>query len=446
MRLGDIPQLIRRDDVKGYLEESWAVGWPMSLIMLFVFLISLSDVYIAGRIGKEVQAAYGLVVQLYFIFSVVATALNVGAVSVISKLYTGDDCAEFVRAISSSIITAAAGGLIFAAVAVILAPLILGAMDVPDPVKRYGVPLLQIYAVGMFFEFILINSNGILRSSKRIKASMWTMGIVCVLNVALNFILVFLTPLGFRGIAVATVASLAVGAVLNGRYVYRLVGGAWSYSTALIKNIFSVGWPIGLLQVIWQLSTAALYLIIGALPAYQVEAMAAFTNGIRVESAIFLPAFAFNFANAVVIGNLLGAKRNLDAYRNGLITAAMGIGVVTVLASVVVLNATWIMPLLSDNAYVIAESKRYLYVNLIAEPFMAMSLILGGGLNGAGDTRAVMLRVAFSIWLIRIPLAYLFAVVLGWGVSSIWWAMVISMTLQGLMVAQRYRSKRWLPR
>jgi len=444
MKLNDIPKFLRRDDVKSYLEESWTVGWPMVLIMFFVFLISMADVYIAGRIGKEVQAAYGFVVQLYFIFAVVATALNVGAVSVVSKLYTGDDCSEYVRAVSSSFITAGATGVIFALIASLAAPWIIGMLDLPEAVKLYGIPLFQIYAIGLIFEFILINSNGILRSSKRIKSSMVTMGIVCVLNVGLNFLLVFGTPLGFRGIAVATVISLIVGAIINGRFVMKLVGHAWSYSWDLVKKIFGIGWPIGLLQIVWQLGSAVLYLILSSLPQYKVEALAAFTNGLRVESAIFLPAFAFNFANAVVIGNLLGAKRDQDAFRNGLITAAMGVCVVSVLTLIIVLNSGWIMPILSNNAVVIAESRVYLYIQAIAEPFMALSLILAGGMNGAGDTRAVMVRVAVSIWLIRIPLAFLFVVILGWGITSVWWAMVISMIAQAMMILQRYLSKRWL--
>jgi len=40
-----------------------------------------------------------------------------------------------------------------------------------------------------------------------------------------------------------------------------------------------------------------------------VEILAAFTAGLRIESAIFLPAFAFNMANAVIVGNLLGSAR-----------------------------------------------------------------------------------------------------------------------------------------
>jgi len=45
------------EDFRGTLSRSWSVSWPMALIMFFEFLIGLTDVYIAGKVGNEVQAA-----------------------------------------------------------------------------------------------------------------------------------------------------------------------------------------------------------------------------------------------------------------------------------------------------------------------------------------------------------------------------------------------------
>ena len=64
------------------------MSWPMTLIMFFEFMTGLADVYIAGRVGKEIQAAYGFIIQLYFVFIIVGNALTVGSVSIISRLFT----------------------------------------------------------------------------------------------------------------------------------------------------------------------------------------------------------------------------------------------------------------------------------------------------------------------------------------------------------------------
>jgi len=81
---------------------------------------------------------------------------------------------------------------------------------------------------------------------------------------------------------------------------------------------------------------------------------------------------------------------------------------------------------------------------MISEPFMAWGIILGGGLIGAGDTRSVLIRVALSVWLIRIPLAYIFVVLLGFGAVSVWWSMNISQFVQAFVMSKRYFDQKWL--
>jgi Na+-driven multidrug efflux pump len=205
-----------------------------------------------------------------------------------------------------------------------------------------------------------------------------------------------------------------------------------------------IGWPIGLLQVLWQLSSMVLFLILSTLPEQRVEILAALTTGLRIESAIYLPAFAFNMANAVIVGNLLGEKKEEEALRSGVVTAAIGVAIVAVMAIAVVLNARWIASLLSGNEVVIHESTKYLYISMLSEPFMAWGIILGGGLNGAGDTRSVLISVALSIWLVRIPLSYVFVALFGFGAVSVWWSMNLSQIVQAFLISKRYFSKRWL--
>jgi Na+-driven multidrug efflux pump len=93
---------------------------------------------------------------------------------------------------------------------------------------------------------------------------------------------------------------------------------------------------------------------------------------------------------------------------------------------------------------VIRESVKYIYISMISEPFMAWGIILGGGLIGAGDTRSVLIRVALSVWLIRIPLAYIFVVLLGFGAVSVWWSMNISQFVQAFVMSKRYFDQKWL--
>jgi MATE family multidrug resistance protein len=80
---------------------------------------------------------------------------------------------------------------------------------------------------------------------------------------------------------------------------------------------------------------------------------------------------------------------------------------------------------------------------MLSEPFMAISAILGGALQGAGDTRGTLKVIGISMWLIRLPLAWFFALVLHYGASGVWMAMVISMCIQGILMAARFHKGTW---
>jgi multidrug resistance protein, MATE family len=435
---------LKSETVRCFVARSWQVAWPMTLIMFFEFIIGLTDVFVAGRVGKDVQAAYGFVIQLYFIFIVVANALTVGTVSVVSRLFTSEDKDQLSTAILTSLSTTATAGIILAMAGILFSPILIEHLNIPVSVKPYTIPLVQIYATGLLFQYLVINSNGILRSCNRIRASLKTMSVVCAVNIALNLVYVFFTPLGYRGIALATASASLVGSLLNLGYVRNLMTGTRTFSIMLVKKVALIGWPMAAVQILWQTGSMVLFLILSELPKNRVEILAALTAGLRIESAIYLPAFAFNMANGVIVGNLLGEKKKEEAYRSGLVTALIGVLVVVVLVLLVVVNARWIAASLSTNPIVIRESIRYIYIAMISEPFMAWGIILGGGLSGAGDTRSVMIRVALSIWLVRLPLAYLFVVVLGFGAVSVWWCMNISQFVQCFFLYRRYAGKAWL--
>jgi putative MATE family efflux protein len=434
--------------LKSLVKESWAVSWPMTLIMFFEFLMGLADVYVAGKINKEIQAAYGLAFQLYFTGLIPVMALTAGVVSVVSKLFsasshdnaasqTNNIKAQFYENTFSAVISSFVFGIIASIAGFFILPAVINILKVPEAIKDYSRQLVRIYSTGLFFEYFLIVTNGILRSCAKVKISLRNYFVMCALNIILNFVLAFKTPLGFRGIAVATVISVALAAALNSITIRHFLGRR-DFSLKSVLNMANIGWPIGLLQILWSLATIAVYLILGNFPSQSVEIIAAYTNGLKIESAIFLPAFAFNLASAVVVGNLLGKGKKKEAFNSGLITAALGMIVIALLSLLAIVNGRYIMPFLSDNATVVREGLIYLYISLLFEPVMAWGVILGGGLAGAGYTKSVLTAVIIGSWLVRVPLCYLFGTTFGLGAAGVWWAMNISIVVQSAFLSRRY--------
>lgn len=137
--------LLKRKDIRSYISRSWSVSWPMTLMMFFEFLIGLTDAYIAGRVNKEIQATYGFVIQLYFIFIVIANALTVGTVSVVSKLFTSGNKDELTEAVFSSIVTTTIAGIVLAASGILFSPEIIKILNIPLWLVR--IPLSYIFVV-----------------------------------------------------------------------------------------------------------------------------------------------------------------------------------------------------------------------------------------------------------------------------------------------------------
>jgi putative MATE family efflux protein len=430
----------------------WHISWPMLLMMLFYFFVGFADIYVAGLISPAVQAAVGFVGQLYFLIIMVANAIGIGTVVFVSRAVGSRNFEKAVEVAKQSILFSlliAAGlsgcGLLFCREIIALA-------GFPPEIREVAENFLKIFALSLGPNYVLIISNAVFRASGEVKKPLMTMFMVSFINIIGDFVLVFgLGPfpsMGYIGIAVSTAISLTVGMLMNlalfrmGRW--RLFySSSWGMSGETIRKVIVFGWPAALLQIAWNAGTIVLYHILSRLGQGSITALAAITNGLRVEAVIYLPAFALNMAASVLVGQNLGARNPARAERVGWKIGQAGVVLMSSMALVIFIWADRFSALVTNDPSVLEETTRYLRINALSEPFMALSTILGGGLQGAGDTRGVMRVIVVSMWVIRLPLAYLLAVILGHGATGAWVAMVISMTIQGLLMTSRFHKGKW---
>lgn len=425
------------------MKTSWKMSWPIMVMMVFEFFMSMTDIYIAGRFGEAVKAATGLASQVYSFFIMTGHALTIGAVSVLSRLFTSDDKKKFRSAVFTSVISAFSFGVVICIIGVTFSSKIATLLNAPEEVKGYASSLIKIYFLGIIFHMTLINMNGVLRSCKRVTVTMGVMVFAAVLNIILVLYFYNFTDLGFQGIAISTAVSITSASIINMVIMFRIISKTYIFSLPILKQILSIGWPGGIVSLSWQLGGTALYAVLGMLSYNSVEIMAAYATGLRIESAIFMPAFAFNMANAVIVGNLMGEKKYNEAYKSGLTTAFISVSVVTVMIVVIVLNARSIAELLEPNPVVVNEIVKYIYICMIAEPFIALNLAMTGALNGAGDTKATMFYAILNVWVLRLPLAYILGIALGFHAAGIWWALNSGFFLQSALSTRRFISKKW---
>ena len=430
----------------------WEISWPMLLVMAFFFLVGFTDIYVAGLISSEVQAAVGFVDQLYFLIIIIANAISIGTLAMVARsVGSGDrDRAVLIarQSLLFSVLIASVislAGLFFYRDIVILA-------GFPRDIRDIAGKFLRVFALALGPNYILIISNAVFRASGEVKKPLLTMFIVSICNIAGDFVLVFgllfFPKMGYTGIAVSTALSVTAGMVINLFFLTRgwwraFYSGRWKLSFDLIGRIIRLSWPAAMLQVAWNAGTIVLYNILGRLGPESITALASITNGLRIEAVIYLPAFALNMAASVLVGQNLGAGHPERAEKVGWKIAQAGALLISLMAAVIFIWAESIASAVTKNPSVLAETTSYLRINMLSEPFMAVSSILGGGLQGAGDTKGAMWVIIVAMWVIRLPLAYIAALVLHYGATGVWVVMITSMAAQGLLMARRFHKGRW---
>ena len=430
----------------------WQLSWPMLLIMIFNFFVGFTDIYVAGLINPKVQAAVGFIGQLYFLLIIIANAISIGTVALVSRSIGSGNFPKAIENAKQSLIFGALIAIGLTASGLIFYREIIAVAGFPVRIREIAETFLRIFAFSLGPNYLLIISNAVFRASGEVQKPLLTMFLVSAINVIGDFGLVFgifpFPQMGYPGIALAAAISASIGMSINLVFLSShrwkpIYTTPWIISSVTIKRIANLSWPSALLQIAWNAGTIVLYNILGRLGDAGITALASITNGLRIEGIIFLPAFALNMAASVLVGQNLGAGKADRASKVGWDIALVGMVLLSMIAFVIFIWAHFFASILAKEPTVLEETTRYLRINMVSEPFMALSLILGGGLQGAGDTKGTMWVIIIGMWLIRLPLAFLFALILGYGATGVWIAMVTSMTFQGILMAMRFHRGRW---
>ncbi|MEJ5300195.1 MAG: MATE family efflux transporter [Thermodesulforhabdaceae bacterium] len=435
-------------DVRDIFKNSW----PVLGVMISNFIVGYTDVYVAGLIGHRTQAVVGLVNQIFFLSIIVGNAMAVGTVALVSRAFGKGDEDLVHKLISQSMVIAfVLGGLISCGICVFASELVSN-FRIPEELTLEAVSFLRVFAIAIFPNYIIIVGSAILRSTNKPHKAFAVIGCSTLINIPGDFLLTFgignFHGLGSLGIACSTVIALTVGAFITIWFVLKPYGlkiesHLRSFSKYWLWKIIQISWPSAVLQLAFQGGTLVLYRYLAALGSYGTIAMAAYTNGIRIESIIFLPAFAVNMAVAVLVGQSLGRK-SIDQARRIAYTAAVGtIVILSPVALFLFFKAPFVATWLSNNPSVCEETAQYIRINTAFYPLLVMSIIFGGAMQGAGDTRGAMWIIIAAVWIIRVPLAGILALALSWGAVGVWWAMGFSMTFQGISMFLRFRTSAW---
>ncbi|MBA3857585.1 MAG: hypothetical protein C0507_11815 [Cyanobacteria bacterium PR.3.49] len=431
----------------------WHMSWPLLLNMCTISVASFADVWVAGKLGSDTQAAIGICGQIGFFMIMLAVALSAGTTALVSRFWGAGDYKGAVEAARYSLIFAFIFGCVSSAIGLLVARPLVRMLGAAPDVEHQGWQYLKWDLLSHIPFTMLWVANSIFRAKgdARVPMITWILmtTLICALDVGLC-----LGPIkmGIAGIGLAWLIAGTVG-VLFSLYVLARselkealnLKGSFEKekSKEWLLRLLRIGIPACIQDLSW-VGGNFLLLIILAHTKDPTSAQAAWGVGLRVEEMIGgMPIYALSMAVGTIVGQNLGAKQPERAVKAGWHVAAIGAGFNVVVATVLFFFAREIASMMSSDQKVIAFTCDYLRVIGLCQPFVALWLILFGAMQGAGYTRWPMIASTLVLTLFRLPLAWHLSVTQNWGPTGTWVAVSISVFIVGMLAVWRFQSGVW---
>lgn len=419
--------------------QIWTLVWPQTATMLCMIVISLTDVYVGGKINSQVQASIGVAAQLHALFMVLGTSIGAGAMAAVSQSI-GARRFQRARRFSGLVIAYAVFmAVLIALLGYVFRYQIMAMLQVEKNMLDLAVTFFLFVLAALPFQYTHYLSTTLFRATKEVIKPLLIMLVIAAFNIFGDFAFGLgyfgCEAYGGKGIAFATWLSYVLGAVIAMIALYRnnifekyiIPPVRWMKKAA--PYLFKVALPALTMQFLWQFGYLVLFGIVAALPD-SVNALAGLTAGMRLESILFMPAVAFNATASIMIGNALGAGQKEEAKKIGLAIIVFGSALMTAVGLCMLPFVDLLAQGMSAEPEVQWNISMYLYINIFSTPFTVTGMIVNGIMVGAGATVYALFINPVCVWLIRLPLGIFLAHSLGYGSVGVYSAMLFSMAIQ----------------
>lgn len=434
--LRDGGTMSRREKVRlvALLSVPAMLGQLSSIIMQYI------DAMMVGHLGAAASASIGLVSTTTWLFGGLTVSLGAGFSVLVAQRIGAKQNDEARNVLRQALLVCLAFAVLVSAFCVSIhrvLPIWLGGQgEVLRDASAYFliwslmVPVMQMYHL----------SNSMLRSSGNMKVPMLMGCLMCALDVFFN--LFFIPRWGVKGAAMATALAGTCCAIIGMWYMTARSSelslfrhpGSFRLQWSVIRQSLNIGLPMAVEHVVFCGAQIVSTLIVAPLGTV---AIAANTIGITVESLCYMPGYGIGDAATTLVGQSIGAKRR-DLVRSfSYLTVAMGICVMSLLGVVMYIFAPELMQLMSSSTEVQLAGTSALRIEAFAEPMYAASIVAYGVFVGAGDTLKPCMMNLFSIWSVRIPLAWWLGWKAGFGLNGVWLAMCLELCFRGVIFLVR---------
>jgi putative MATE family efflux protein len=429
----------------------WYLSWPTIISMFLQTAYGYINMIFVGRVSTAAVAAVGIGNQLLFVQVAVLSGVSVGTSALVARFTGARNLDEANEATRQSVILAVAVTVITGVVGIFTSSWLLGYLGAKADVLPIAALYLNINLAGGIPVYLLAIYTTVFRAIGDVKTPLYAMILATLINVLFDWLLVFgigpFPRMGAPGTAVSVVISRSIALLV---VFYALARSPlksslnrwWEIHPGWFSRITRIGIPAAF-QSLLRSGNGLIYIWIFGQTALATTNIAALTIGLRAESLAYMPGFAFSTAATALVGQNLGARRPDRASRAGWVAAGQGVIVMALLGALFFIFAHPFARLFSQDHEVNRLVVWYLRINALSEPFLALSMILTGALQGAGETRWPTIVTFLYLYLIRLPITYLLMVRYDLSVIWAWWIMTGSVVVGGLLTAVIFLRGRW---
>ncbi|MEW4414569.1 MATE family efflux transporter [Clostridium sp. AN503] len=381
--------------------------FPILFGTFFQQLYNAADAMIVGRfVGKEALSAVGgstgMLTQMVVGFFV---GLSSGASVIISQYYGAKRPEMVGYAVHTAVAFSILSGAVIMVLGIWLAPAMLEAMGTPEDVLDMSVLYIRVYFAGIIGNLIYNTGAAILRAVGDSRRPLYFLMASCLVNIALDVILVVVFKLEVLGAALATILSQVLSAVLvvvclmRTKDMYRLEWPQVRLDERMLKRIIRIGFPAGLQSVMYGASNVIIQTGINSLGTNTVAAWTAYS---KIDAVFWMMVSSFGIAVTTFVGQNYGAGKH-ERVRSGVrVCMAMSV-IASVGMSVLIYNwGVYGYELFTTDADVIQIGIAMMrYLSPVYVTYVAIE-ILSGALRGVGDCWIPMMLCCFGVCALRV--------------------------------------------
>ena len=429
----------QRADVR----ELFGLALPIAVVQIGMMAMGALDTVMVGRVSPVDLAAVAIGNLYFFGIAVFGMGVLFALDPVISQAVGADDDVGVARGVQRGFVLAL--GLCVVAMALLLpAGPFFAAARQPAEV----IPLAAGYAHGMilgvfpFYGFVVLRQS--LQAMGRIRAILLTVLFANLLNLLLNWVLIFgnlgVPALGAVGSAWGTsisrwfmmVTLLALGWSLLGPAIRPLRRDAWAI--APLVRVLRVGVPAGAQQWLEFGVFGAAGLLMGLIGTV---AIASHQVALQLAALTFMVPVGVAQATSVIVGQSIGRGDPEGARRAAGAGLTVGVGFMAFTAAMFLTVPGPLARLFSDDPMVVAAAALLLPIAGVFQIFDGFQVVAAGALRGVGDTRVPMIMNLVGFWFVGLPVSAALGFRTALGPLGVWWGLAIGIGVVSLLLAFR---------